>query len=93
MHTSKLFIIATLFALSGCATTPPIIKVVTQRVEVPVPVACKEITPIAPDYCFIKLKDTDNIYDKVKCLLADQDLSIGYETELLVKFNACKWKY
>ena len=90
MHISKLFIIATLVALSGCATTDPVIKVVTQRVEIPVPVACKEEAPALPEYCFSKLIETSDIYDKTKCLLSDRDRSLGYETELLAKFNACK---
>lgn len=90
MHISKILFIAAVLALAGCATTEPTIKVVTQRVEVPVSVPCKEVAPATPDYCFGKLKETDDIYDKTKCLLSDQDLSIGYETELLVKFNACK---
>lgn len=89
MHTNKLFLILAL-TLAGCATTEPVIKVVTQTVEVPVAVACKQETPIVPDYCFSKLQDTSDIYDKTKCLLSDKALSIGYETELLAKFNACK---
>ncbi len=79
-----------LLALTGCATTEPVIKVVTQRVEVPVPVACKEEAPILPDYCFIKLTPESSIFDKTVCLLSDRDRSLGYEIELLAKFNACK---
>ena len=93
MHINKFIPFAILFAiilLAGCATTDPVIKVVTQRVEVPVPVACKEEAPAVPDYCFSKLTESNDIYDKSKCLLSDRDRSIGYETELLSKFNACK---
>lgn len=90
MHTSKLLAIVALVALSGCATTDPVLKVVTQRVEVPVPVACKEEAPALPDYCFSKLTEGSDIYDKTKCLLSDRDRSLGYETELLAKLNACK---
>ena len=89
MHTNKLLLIV-LLALTGCATTDPVIKVVTQQVEVPVPVACKEEAPVLPTYCFSNLTEGSDIYDKTKCLLSDRDRSIGYETELLSKFNACK---
>jgi len=76
--------------LSGCATTEPTVKIVTQKVEVPVAMPCKEEVPIAPNYCFSKLNDTENIFDKTKCLLSDRQLSIGYEIELLAKLKACK---
>ena len=90
MHINKLFIIAALITLTGCGTTQPVLKVVTERVEVPVPVACKEEAPIPPTYCFSTLTPDADIYDKTKCLLSDRLKSIGYETELLTKFNACK---
>ena len=90
MHTNKLFFTLVLLSLAGCATTEPVIKVVTQRVEVPVPVACKEEAPPAQDYCFVKLTPESDIFDKTLCLLSDRERSLGYETELLAKFNACK---
>ena len=90
MHISKLLYVAALLVLTGCATTDPVLKVVTQRVEVPVPVACKEEAPVVPDYCFSKLTENSDIYDKTKCLLSDRARGLGYETELLAKFNACK---
>ena len=89
MLTNKLILVSML-CLAGCATTEPTIKVVTQKVEVPVAMPCKEEAPVAPDYCFGKLSDTADIFDKTKCLLSDRSLSLGYETELLSKFNACK---
>jgi hypothetical protein len=89
MHISKLFLVLTL-VLAGCASQDPIIRIVTQRVEVPVPVPCKEIAPTPPDYCFSKLTPDSDIYDKTKCLLSDRANSKGYEIELLAKLNACK---
>ena len=89
MYTNKL-LLGIVLTLAGCATPPPIVKVVTQQVEIPVAVACKEPAPTVPDYCFSKLQDTTDIYDKTKCLLSDRDLSLGYEIELLAKFTACK---
>ena len=90
MHTNKLFFTLVLLSLAGCATTEPVIKVVTQRVEVPVPVPCKEEAPPVPDYCFVKLTPESDIFDKTLCLLSDRERSLGYEIELLAKFNACK---
>lgn len=89
MHTSKLILVLALM-LAGCATTEPTIKIVTQRVEVPVAVPCKEVALAVPDYCFDKLTVDNDIFDKTKCLLSDRENSKGYETELLAKFNACK---
>ena len=89
MHISKLFLVLPLL-LAGCATCEPVIRIVTQRVEIPVPVPCKEIAPVVPDYCFSKLTEDSDIYDKAKCLLSDRENSKGYEIELLAKLNACK---
>jgi hypothetical protein len=89
MHANKLSFVFILL-LTGCATTEPVIKIVTQRVEVPVPVACKEEVPAVPEYCFSKLSEGSDIYDKTKCLLSDRVRSIGYEIELLAKLKACK---
>lgn len=90
MHVNKLFLLSLFVLLTGCGTTQPVIRVVTQIVEVPVPVACKEEQPPVPDYCFNKLSDTADIYDKTKCLLSDRELNIGYNTVLTTKLNACK---
>lgn len=76
--------------LVGCATTEPTVRVVTQTVNVPIAMPCKQEAPTPPDYCFNKLNDSADIYDKTKCLLSDRALSLGYEIELLAKFNACK---
>ena len=89
MLLNKLLLVGVL-CLTGCATQQPPIKVITQQVEVPISVPCKEVAPVVPDYCFNKLSVTSDIFDKTKCLLSDRDLSIGYQTELLAKFNSCK---
>lgn len=89
MFANKL-LLGIVLTLAGCATPTPVVKVVTQQVDVPVAVACKETAPIVPNYCFSKLQETFDIYDKTKCLLSDRLLSIGYEIELLAKLNACK---
>lgn len=91
MQLSKLFLISVSFlALVGCATTEPTVRVVTQRVEVMIAIPCKEVAPPVPDYCFSKITEGTDIFDKTKCLLSDRQLSLGYEVELLAKLNACK---
>lgn len=89
MHINKLGLLLVVL-LAGCATPTPVIKVVTQTVEVPVPVACKEELPPVPDYCFFKLAEGHSIFDKTRCLLSDRKLSEGYELELAAKLKACK---
>lgn len=88
MLKSNLCIIALL--LSGCGTTEPVIKVVTQIVKVPVPISCTEEVPVTPDYCFDKLSTDSDIYTKTQCLLSDRLLRVGQEELLVTKLNACK---
>lgn len=88
MHVSKI-ILVTAF-LTGCASSQPAIKVVTQEVKVPIAVPCKEEIPIEPVYCFSKLDESADIFEKTKCLLSDRAKSIGYEIELVAKLKACK---
>ncbi len=76
--------------LVGCATTDPVIQVKTQIVEVPIPVACKAEEPKKPEYNFDKLTSSNNIFDKGQALLADRELSKGYETELVAALRSCK---
>jgi len=75
--------------ISGCASEPTI-KVVTQRVDVPVPVPCKEEIPEEPAWCFPNLTDSDDIYTKVRCLLSDRKLSESDRINLTAKLKACK---
>jgi len=89
MSVNKLLLISALL-LTGCATTEPVIKIVTQRVEVPVPVACKEDIPVVPEFCFNKLSDESDIYTLVQCLLSDRKLNQGYDLVLTAKLKSCK---
>lgn len=75
--------------LVGCATPPAGIQVQIQRVEIPVAVPCSVKIPTPPVYNFGSLKTTDDIFTKDKTLLADRDLSLGYEDELLAALNSC----
>jgi hypothetical protein len=89
MLVNKIFLLP-IILLIGCATQEPVIKIVTQKVEVPVAVPCKEEAPPPPDFCFVKIQDGTDIYVQVRCLLSDRKLGQGYQTELLAKLNACK---
>lgn len=84
-------IILVVILLSGCACVPPepVIKIEIQRVEVPIAVPCKAVTPTKPDFNFDKLTVEQNVFDKTKALLADRKLHLGYEGELLTALNSC----
>ena len=75
--------------LSACATSEPGIKVVVQKVEIPIAVPCKVSRPELPKYNFDSLTIDDDIFIKSKALLADRLLHLGYENELAVALNSC----
>ena len=76
--------------LAACASTPVAPKTVIQTIEIPVAMPCAQEVPQIPLFCFPALTDQDDIFVKVRCLLSDRKLSLGYETELLAKLKACK---
>lgn len=76
--------------LTACATPEPAVKVVIQRVEVPIAVPCTIETPVKPKYNFSSLTEEQDIFDKTKATLADRQLSAGYEKELEAALKACK---
>jgi hypothetical protein len=76
--------------LSACATPEPIIKTEIQTVKVPVPIPCATEIPLKPDFNFDKLSLDKDIFEKVKALLADKSLHLGYEKELLTALKSCK---
>lgn len=75
--------------IAACSTAPTI-QTVVQRVEVPISVPCATPMPIEPLYCFNTLQSTDDIFVKVRCLLSDRKLSLGYESELSISLRSCK---
>lgn len=92
MQLNKLILILAAVIVSACTTVPPepTIDVKTVEVKVPVPVACKTPAPIPPTYCFSGLKQSDDVFVKVRCLLSDRKKSIAYEIELVATINSCK---
>lgn len=73
--------------VSGCCTNP---TKPPEVVKVPVAIPCPVAIPTPPAFQFDKLKPTDTIWDKVKVLLSDRQLSIAYELELTAALAACK---
>lgn len=91
MQKNKLLLVMLLVGvLAACGSTQPVLKVVTQTVEIPVPVACKEEEPIPPDFCFPQLSEDADIYTKSACLVSDRLKHLAYEVSLLTKLKACK---
>ncbi len=86
---NKLFCIVVLVSLVGCATAPPVIDPTIQKVMVPVSVPCKIEIPVKPIYNFDKITPSKTLYEKVQALLADRDLSKGYEGELEIALISC----
>ena len=80
--------IALVIALTGCET----VKVVTEYKEVKVPIAvpCAVDVPNRPEFFFVQLKDEEDIFVKVKALLADRKLYEGYTNELLKLLDLCR---
>jgi hypothetical protein len=91
MLSNKFFIISVAMLISGCATLDKgPVRVEIQTVNVPIAIACKADTPAVPDYSFGQLKQSNTIFEKVRSLLADRVLSLGYETELVAALQSCK---
>lgn len=85
---NKLVLIVSLF-LSGCVSTGPVIRTEIQKVEVPIEVPCKAVVPAKPDFNFDKLTVENDVFEKARATLADRELHLGYETELLAALNSC----
>lgn len=83
-------ILAVVLLLAGCATTPPVINTVIQRVEIPIAVPCNAVIPPRPAMNFEKLVIEDDLFTKTKSVLADRQLYEGYSAELLAALKSCK---
>ena len=84
---NKLILILVLM-LSACASNP-VISTVVQKVEVPVAIPCKAQVPTKPEFSFDSLSEDKDIFEKIKALLADRKLHLGYETELSAALDSC----
>lgn len=69
-----------IFGLGGCSTT--------KDVQVPVPVSCVKSEPDTPTYRYSP--PYDNVFDAVRDLLGDREVSGAYEKQLKEVVKACK---
>ncbi len=89
MH-NKIIILSALI-LSGCATTQqPAPIVITKEVKVPVRVPCTINTPMLPKWAVPLVAKGSDVYTQIQALLADRELSIAYQNELLIALESCK---
>ena len=68
--------------LSACTTAPKIDALI------PIATPCKVETPAKPDYRYSP--PYDSLFDAVRDLLGDRELSIAYETKLEASLKGCK---
>ena len=89
-HIKAIILINLGLVLAGCTSVPqqPVIQI--QKVEVPVPVACKTESPPQPNLCLPTLNGTEDIFTSVKCLLSDIEQHKAYETQLDAALRSCK---
>lgn len=78
-----LALIAASVLMVGCATTKG-----PTEVLVPIPVKCETPDPNIPTYRFSP--PYENIFDAVRDLLGDREVSAAYENELRVALKSCK---
>lgn len=70
------------FVLSGCFCTPK------QPEAFYIPTPCKTEYPVEPKYRYSP--PYTSIYDAVRDLLGDRELSTSYENELKIALMSCK---
>ena len=81
------FLIAACAALAGCATTT---HVEIQRVNVPVPVECKEPVPARPVMPTEGLATTATLDQFAQAAMAEIERREGYEVELRTALENCR---
>jgi hypothetical protein len=89
MLKNKFLVVILALFVSGCAHKE-VIKYETVTVEVPIPIGCLTSIPERPDFIFNKITIESDIFEKVKALLADRNLSIAYQKELEAALASCK---
>ena len=84
----NIYLVILFFVVSACATAPEKIKPVEKKI--PIAVACTAEEPEVPKYNFPLRNKDDDIFLKVKALLADRELDKGYKDKLLTALKSCK---
>lgn len=78
--------LAGVFGLCGCATAP---HVEVRTVKVPVPVECREATPIRPSMPTEALAADADPFVLLRASLAEIDRREGYEVQLRAALDNC----
>lgn len=77
-------------ALAACgAKPPPEVRVVTQRVEVPIRVPCPVKPPPAPAYAADAVPLDASLFDLVRALLVDREQRKARDAEVNGALDAC----
>lgn len=84
---TAIFLIAACALLAGCATKK---HAETQRVNVPVPVECKEPVPARPVMPTEGLASTATLDQFAQAAMAEIERREGYEGELLAALESCR---
>lgn len=79
-------LLSSVLLLGACATTEP--TIVTKEVKIPVPVVCTTPEPNAPTLRYNP--PYENIFDAVRDLLGDREVTTAYENELKTALKSCK---
>lgn len=87
LRISRIILLSSMLFLSACSTNPSSTKPV--EVLVPVQVPCKITSPNKPSFAVDNLGIGEDIFEKVKALLAERKQRQGYELELEEAIKAC----
>ena len=86
----RLLLLLCPLSLTGCLTTAPHEPViVTQTVEVPVPVKCAITYPTAPSQSVVTVPKDAKKYDKAKATLQELEAQRWYAKELHAALTKC----
>lgn len=86
-NSNAAILIAACALLAGCATQN---RVVVQRVNVPIPVECKEPVPARPAMPTEALRLGATVDDFARAAMAEIERREGYEEELLTALESCR---
>lgn len=84
----RICILASALALAGCATTEP--RTVLQRINVPVPVECREEAPARPLMPTEALREGVDLDQFAQAAMAEIERREGYEIRLRAALDACR---